>query len=85
MAFGKSMRLELFISTCRLAKGSGQVMIVYGDNVRKSFNPETVSPSFIEKQQHCLLMSGVGELWRLEGSYGVPGRNAPIRRQVNYV
>ena len=46
---GKSMRLDLFISTCKLAKGSSQIIIVYGDNVRKSFNPVTVSLLFIEK------------------------------------
>ena len=46
---GKSIRLDLFIRTCALAKGSCQIIIVYGDHVRKSFNPVTVSPLFIEK------------------------------------
>ena len=38
----ESIQLDLFISTFTLAKGSCQIIIVYGDNVRKSFNPVTV-------------------------------------------
>lgn len=48
----KSIRLDLFISTCKLAEGSCQIIIVYGDKVRKSFNPGTVLLLFIEKSQH---------------------------------
>ena len=45
----ESIHLDLFISTFTLAKGSCQIIIVYGDNVRKSFNPMTVSLLFVQK------------------------------------
>ena len=45
----ESIQLDSFISTFTLAKGSCQIIIVYGDNVRKSFNPVTVSLLFVQK------------------------------------
>lgn len=60
LGLGKSVRLDLFISAGTPAKGSCQIIIVYGDDVRKSFNPVTVSLLFIEKKAHHLFVSGVG-------------------------
>ena len=49
LQLAESIQLDLFISTFTLAKGSCQIIIVYGDNVRKSFSPMTVSLLFIQK------------------------------------
>lgn len=66
-----------------LAKGSCQIIIVYGENIWKSFNPVTTSLLFIEKQRHYLLMCGTGKLWRFSRCLPSPEKDACGRLQVS--